>query len=56
VVDSNTPDAIIGCVVLLLALSAIAYLVAWSRRAIERISRAGFRSAREIVKDIYRGR
>ena len=55
-VDPNIRDLIVGCIILLLALSAIACLVGWSRRAIERISRAGFRSAREIVKDVYRGR
>ncbi len=55
-VDPNISDLIVGCIILLLALSAILYLVTWSCRAIGRISKAGSRSAREIVKDVYRGR
>lgn len=45
-------DAILGIVVGAAALSLLAGLVLWSRRAIERIAARGSRSAREIVRDL----
>jgi len=45
-------DIIIGSVIIALALGAITGLTLWSRRTIDRIARSGFRSAREIFKDL----
>ena len=47
---------LIGVLLVGLALAAVAALVLWSRRAIDRISSNGFSSARKIVKDRRRGR
>jgi len=41
-------DAILGCLVTAGALGLLTVLVLWSRRAIDRISRGGYGSAREI--------
>lgn len=49
-------DVIVGCVVIVLALAGVAGLVLWSRRRIERVARMGRRSARQILKDLGRGR
>jgi len=48
-------DAIIGIPVIILALSILMYLVAWSRRIISRISQRNLQSAREIEKDLRNG-
>ena len=44
-------DTVIGLTIVICALSLITFLVIWSRKRIERISRSGFGSAREIMKD-----
>ena len=49
-------DIVIGLVIIVLALAAITGLTLWSRRTIERIAGSGFRSAREIFKDLEGGR
>lgn len=54
-----TPDAfdvMIGLIVMALSLAALVFLVFWSRRRIERISRTESRSAREIARDLRRDR
>jgi len=43
-------DMIIGSAVVVAALSVLVALVVWSRRAINRIARQGYRSARAILK------
>ncbi len=45
-------DAIVGWIVVAGALGLLAYLVFWSRRRIDRISRKGFASARQIEKEL----
>jgi len=49
-------DALIGCIVIAGALAVLIYLVLWSRRAIDRIADSSSSSAREIVKELRRGR
>ena len=49
-------DAIIGCVAITGTVIAMILLVWWSRRTIDWISRTGQRSAREIMRDIRRGK
>lgn len=48
-------DAVVGCVVIVVSLAVLVYLVLWSRRTINRISRSNSRSAREIGRDLRRG-
>ena len=45
-------DTILGWMFVAGALSLITYLVLWSRRTINRIAERGFRSARQIVKEL----
>ena len=47
--DVNT---IVGCVLLAASLLLLLVLVWFSRRRIDRIAKRGYRSAREIVKDL----
>ncbi len=49
-------DAIIGCVVIAIALILLIALTWWSRRRIDWIARTGERSVREILKDRDVGR
>jgi len=49
-------DALIGCVIIAGSLAVLTYLVLWSRRAIDRIADSSSSSAREIVKELSRGR
>jgi len=49
-------DAVIGCAVIAGALGVLAYLVWWGRRTIDRIARNGSGSAREIDRELRRGR
>ena len=46
---------IIGCGVLAASLCLLIWLVAWSRRAINRIAHHDLRSARDIVKELRHG-
>ena len=46
------PDALLGLVVLAASLGLLAVLVLWSRARIERIARRGYRSARQILKEM----
>jgi hypothetical protein len=48
-------DATLGCLLAAGALVLSTLLVVWSRRAIERIARRGFRSAREIEEELNGG-
>jgi len=48
-------DAIVGVAVLVGALGLLVALVVWSRLRIGRIARNGYRSAREIEKDLNGG-
>ena len=50
------PDAIIGSIVVVVALAALTYLVLWARRRIDRIARNGFGTAREIEREHRGGR
>ena len=45
------PNAIVGCVIVVLALGVLIYLVLWSRRRIDRIARNGFGTPRQIEKE-----
>lgn len=45
-------QVIIGFTIVLIALGVIAFLVFWSCRTIERISRKNLHSAREILKEL----
>ena len=49
-------EVIVGCIIIALALIVLTGLVFWSRRRIERVARTGHRSARQILKDLSRGR
>jgi hypothetical protein len=49
-------DAIVGIVILALALSLLTFLTFWSRRAIDRIARKHLASLREVIKDMVRER
>ena len=44
-------DIVAGLVILIVALSAIIFLVAWSCRIINHLHRNGERTAREIIKE-----
>ena len=44
-------DIIIGCIVTVVTLVSVAALAIWSRGTIERIARAGYRTARQTLKD-----
>ena len=48
-------DSLIGCVIVVVALSAISYLVLWSRRMIDRIARKRLSSVRDILEDLHDG-
>ena len=48
-------DTTLGCLLAAGALALSTVLVLWSRRAIERIARRGFRSAREIEEELNGG-
>ena len=50
--DLNT---IIGVILVVASLGLIVGLVLWSRRAINRISRGGPRSARSIIREFQQG-
>jgi len=45
-------DSLLGCIIVVVALSSITYLVLWSRRTIERIARKRLSSVREILEDL----
>ena len=45
-------DSLVGGAVVILALAFIVYLVAWSRRAIEKIAARDLRSVRDIVREL----
>lgn len=49
---SDRIDLIVGLAVLSASLALLVFLVLWGRRTIERISRRGSRSAREISRDL----
>ena len=49
-------DIVIGCVLIVGALALMTFLTFWSRRTIDRIARSKGRSAREIRKELTRGR
>jgi hypothetical protein len=51
-----TCNIIIGCVLVVLSLSAIIALVIWSRRSINRIACEQHHSARDIVRERKNGR
>lgn len=42
--------AIVGLVLITVALALIGYLTFWSRRTIERIAKGGFGTARDITR------
>ncbi len=44
-------DAVAGLTILVVALGAIIFLVAWSCRIINHLHRSGERTAREIIKE-----
>jgi len=44
------PHALVGCIILAVALGSLTGLVFWSRRIINRIGKTGFGSAREIAR------
>ena len=46
----------IGIALIVTALTALTYLVLWSRKVINRIARSGGASAREIRQELSRGR
>ena len=46
------PNVVIGCAIVAAALVVLTVLVLISRRRINRIARSGYRSAREIVKEL----
>jgi len=46
----------LGVVVLCLSYAFIIYLIVWSRRTIEKISKRNFESLREILEDLRHGR
>ena len=46
-------EAIVGCVLIALALGTITCLVLWSRRTINRIAESKAHSAREIIRDLH---
>ncbi len=52
----NTATIVIGCMVILGALGLMTWLVLWSRRTINWIAASRFRSVREIIKGMRRGR
>ncbi|MCK4275969.1 MAG: hypothetical protein KAX78_05615 [Phycisphaerae bacterium] len=45
-------DTVLGTIVITAALIVLTGLVLWSRRTIEKISRRGPTSARQIMKDL----
>ena len=47
-------DAIVGCLIIAAAVGLLTFLVLASRRRIDRIGRRGYRSARDILKDLDR--
>ena len=51
-----TTHMIIGCVLIIGALSAIVVLVLWSRGAINRIASEQIHSARDILRERTNGR
>jgi len=54
--DRATLDIWVGCAAGVLALGVIIALVIWSRRRIERIAAGRGRTAREITRELDRGR
>ena len=46
-------DILIGCLIIAGALGSLTYLLLWSLRTINRISENGYRSMREIMKDLH---
>jgi len=48
-------DAILGCVVIAVAIGLMIGLVWWSRRTINWIARNGYGSARQILRDLRSG-
>jgi hypothetical protein len=48
-------DTLIGCILVAGALGCLTYLLFWSRRTINRIARHGYRSAREIRRELHDG-
>ena len=54
--DPEILDIWIGCAVVVLALGAVVALVIWSRRRIERIAAGRGKTAREITRELDRGR
>ena len=53
---SDKMDLIVGIAMLAASLAVLVFLVLWGRRTIERISRRGSRSAREISRDLHSDR
>jgi hypothetical protein len=49
-------DVVAGCILSASAMLLTVYFVLWSRKTIDRISRRGLRSARDIIREIYHGR
>jgi len=47
-------DAALGCMIILAAVALLVGLTLWNRRIIERISRRGPTSARQIIKEMDR--
>ena len=54
--DRATLDIWVGCAAVVLALGVIIALVIWSRRRIDRIAAGRGRTAREITRELDRGR
>ena len=46
------PSVIIGCAIIVASLTVLAVLVLVSRWRINRIARNGYRSAREVVREL----
>ena len=46
-------DILIGCILVAGVLACLTYLLFWSRRTIDRIAKNGYKSAREIRRELH---